>query len=108
MNNMFVSSCICCLLGSRVLVMAVYVFSSVSLDFPQCVVVRAFSIFVVFFALSVGFCICFEKVCLELIDRPSIFMFFFAGSVVSFVVSLSFVDCSAECGVNGIVCVIGV
>ena len=39
--------------SSVVLVTAVYVLSSVFLDFPQCVVVRAFSIFVVFFSVSV-------------------------------------------------------
>ena len=60
--------------SSVVLVMAVYVFSSVSLDSPQCVVVSAFSIFVVFFALFVVFCICFAKVCLRSNVRPSIFM----------------------------------
>ena len=59
--------------SSVVLVMAVYVLSSVSLDFPQCVVVSAFSIIVVFFALSVVFCICFAKVCLgsTLVSHPS-------------------------------------
>ena len=38
--------------SSVVLVMAVYVLIGVSLDFPQCVVVRASSVFVVLFALS--------------------------------------------------------
>ena len=45
--------------SSVVLVMAEYVLSSVSLDLPQCVVESSFSIFVVFFALSVVYCICF-------------------------------------------------
>ena len=56
--------------SSAVLVMAVYVLSSVSLDFPQCVVVSAFSIFLVFFAFSVVFCICFAKVFLGSGDYP--------------------------------------
>ena len=88
-----------------VLVMTVHVLSSVSLDFPQCVVVSAFSIFVVFFALSVVFCICFAKVCLGSNVRPSIFIVLSVGSVV-FIVSLSFVvECSAGCEMNSIVCV---
>ena len=37
--------------------------------------------------------------------RPSIFMSLCVGSVVLFIVSLSFVDCSVRCGVNSIVCV---
>ena len=61
-----------------------YLLTNVSLNFPQCVVVRAFIIFVVFFALSVLFCMCFEKVCLGSNVRPSIFMFLFVGSVVLF------------------------
>ena len=65
--------------SSVVLVMAVYVLSSVSLDFPQCIMVSAFSIFVVFFALSVVVCICFGKVCLGSNVRPSIFMVFVCG-----------------------------
>ena len=57
--------------------MAVYdVLSSVFLDFSQCVVVSAFSIFMVFFALSIVFCMYFAKrKCLESNVRPSIFMF---------------------------------
>ena len=58
-----------------VLVMAVYVLSSVSLDFPQCVVKRAFSIFVVFFALPAVFCLCFAIVWLGSNVRPSILCF---------------------------------
>ena len=65
----------------------------------------AFSIFVVFFALSVVFCICFAKVCLGSNVKPSIFIVLSLGSVVLFIVSLSFVECSAGCGVNSIVCV---
>ena len=42
--------------SSVVLVMAVYVLSGVSLDFPQWVVVSTFSIFVVFFTLSCFVC----------------------------------------------------
>ena len=66
---------------------------------------RAFSIFVVFFALSVVFWICFAKVCLGSNVRPSIFMVLSVGSVVLLIVSLSFVKCSAGCGVNSTVCV---
>ena len=65
-----------------------------------------FTIFVVFFTLSVVFCICFEKVCLGLNVRPSIFMILSVESVVLFIGSLSFVECSAGCGVNSIVCVL--
>ena len=71
----------------------------------MCIVMRAFSIFVVFFALSVMCCMCFEEVCLGSNIRPCIFMFLFVGSVVLFIVSISFVECSAGCGVNSIVCV---
>ena len=39
-----------------------YVLSNVSLNLPQCMVVSAFSIFVVFFALSVGFYVFCESV----------------------------------------------
>ena len=60
--------------------------------FPQFVVVRAFSIFVVFFAKSVVFCIRFEKVCLGSNVRPSIFMSLFVRGVVLFIVSRSFLE----------------
>ena len=76
--------------SSVVLVMAVYVLSTVFLYFPQCVMVSAFSIFVVFFALSVVFCICFAKVCLGANVRPSIFMILSVGSVVLFIVKSQF------------------
>ena len=61
--------------SSVVLVMALYVFNSVSLDFPPYVVVGAFSIFVAFFAFSVVFCTCFARVCQGSNVRPSIFIF---------------------------------
>ena len=64
-----------------------------------------FSIFVVFFAFSVVFCVCFAKVCLGWNVRPSLFMVLSVGSVVLFIVSLSFLKCSSGCGVNSIVCV---
>ena len=72
---------------------------------PQRVVVSAFSIFVVFFLLSVVFCTCFAKVCMGSNVRPSIFIVLSVGSVVLFIASFSFVECSAGCGVNNIVCV---
>ena len=75
------------------------------LNFPKCVEVSAFSISVVFFTLSDVFCMYFVKVCLGSNFRPSIFMFLFEGSVALFIVSLSFVECSAGCRVNSIVCV---
>ena len=56
------------------MVMAVYILSSVSLDIPQCVVVRAYSIFVVFFVLSVVFRMCFENVYLGHNAKPNIFV----------------------------------
>ena len=59
---------------------------------------RAFSNFVVFFTLSVVFCMCFAKVCLGSNVRPSIFMVLSVESDVLFIVSLSFVECSAGCG----------
>ena len=65
----------------------------------------AFSIFVVFFALSVVFCMCLAKVCLRSNVRHSIVTVLSVESVVLFIVSVSFVECSAGCGVNGIVCV---
>ena len=42
------------------LVIALYVMLSVSLDFPQCVVVRAFMMCIVCLAFNVVFCMCFE------------------------------------------------
>ena len=80
--------------------MAVYVLSSVSLDFTQCVVVRAVNNFVVVFALSVVFYMSFQKVRLGSNVRLSIFLFFFlfVGSVVLLIVSLLG-------GGNSIVCV---
>ena len=77
---------------SVVLGMAVYELSKVSLDFPPCVVMGAFIIFVVFFALSVVFCMCSVKVRLGLNDRPSILRSLFVRSVVLFIVSFIFVD----------------
>ena len=91
--------------SSVVLVMAVYVLSNVFLHFPLCVVVGAFSLFAVFFALSVRFCMRFEKVYLGSNVRHNIFMFSFVGNVLLFIVSLNFVECSAGHGVNSIVCV---
>ena len=61
--------------SSVIQMMVVYVLSSVSLDFPQCVVVRAFSICVVFCALSVVFYIRVEKVSLGSNVRASIYIF---------------------------------
>ena len=59
-----------------------------------------------FFALSVMVCVSFKKVCLVSNVRPSIFRSSFVGSVVLFIVILSFVECFAGCGVNSIVCVL--
>ena len=42
------------------LVIVLYVMLSVSLDFPQCVVVRAFMMWIVCLAFCVVFCMCFE------------------------------------------------
>ena len=67
------------------------------------VVVRAFSIIVVFFALSVVFCLYFEKVCLMSNVSSSTFMSLFVGSVALVIVSLSFIECSAVCEENSIV-----
>ena len=79
--------------SSVILVMAVYMFSSISLDVLQCVQVRAFSSFVVFFVLSVMF----EKVYLGSNVRPNIFMSVLMVSVLSFMVNFRFVECSAAC-----------
>ena len=49
-------------------------------------------------------CLCFAKVCLGSNVTPSIFMFLSVGSVMLFIISLSF-DCPAVCGVNSIICV---
>ena len=62
-----------------VLVMAVYVLSSVFLEYSQCVVMSAFSIFVMFFALSVVFCLFFAKACPRSNVKPSIFIVLFVG-----------------------------
>ena len=43
--------------------------------------------------------------CLGSNVRPSIFMFLSIGSVVLFIDSLSFAECSAGCGVNAIPCI---
>ena len=59
--------------------------------------VSYFSIFVVFLALSVEFCMCFENVCLESNANPDIFMSLFIESVVLLIVSFNLVECSAEC-----------
>ena len=91
--------------SSVVLAMAVHVLSSFSLDFPQCVVVRAFSIFVVFFACLSCF-VCVLRKCVWGQRLELIFVCFFVESVVLFIVSLSFVDCSVGCGVKSIVCVL--
>ena len=48
---------------------------------------------------------CEKKVCLGSNVRPSVFMVLSVGSVVLFIVSLSFVECSSGWGVNIIVCV---
>ena len=42
------------------LVITLYVMLSLSLDFPQCVVVSAFMMCIVCLAFSVVFCMCFE------------------------------------------------
>ena len=73
---------------------------------PSVLVVRAFSIFVVFFAWSVVFCMCFKKMCLGSTVRLSSFTVLFVGSVMLFIGSLSFVECSDGCGANGSVCVL--
>ena len=41
-------------------VIALYVMLSVSLDFPQCVIVSAFMMCIVCLTFSVVFCMCFE------------------------------------------------
>ena len=86
-------------------VMTEYVLSSVSLDFPQYIVVSTFSIFV-FFSLCLP---CFvyvlqKSVWGRMLDLV-IFMFLSVGSVVLFIVKVSFVECSAGCGVNSIACI---
>ena len=91
---------------SSVLVLFVICAQQDFLEFPQCVKVRASSIFVVFLALSVVFYMCFEKACRGLTVRRSIFVFV-RGECVLFIASLSFAKwlSLAGCGVNSIVCV---
>ena len=48
------------ILGWVWLLLCRYVMLSVSLDFPQCVVVSAFMMCIVCLAFSVVFCMCFE------------------------------------------------
>ena len=68
--------------------------------------VRAFSIFCGVRCFVCRVSTCFTKVRLGSNVRSSIFMFLSVGSVVLFIVSLSFVECTAGYGVNNIVCVL--
>ena len=65
--------------------------------------VRACSISVVFFALTMVFSVCFENACLGLNVNPNIFISLFVRSVVLFIVIFSLVEYSAKCVVNNIV-----
>jgi len=64
-----------------VLVIVLYVVSSVSFDLPQCVVVSALMIFSVELALDVVFCICFEYVSFGSKVNPNIFGSLLVGSI---------------------------
>ena len=47
----------------------------------------------------------FENVCLKSNVNPNIYTFLFVENVVLFIISFSLIECSAECGMNTIVCV---
>ena len=67
--------------------------------------VRAFSILVIFCALSTMIYMCFQKGCRGLNIRINIFMSLSVESTKWLAASLSFGKCSAGCGGNDIVCI---
>ena len=81
---------------SVILVIAVYVYSNVSFDLPQGEVASAFSIFVVFLALSGVICTCFENVYLGSNVNPNIFMPLFMESVSLYIVRFRLFKCSVR------------
>ena len=69
------------------LVIVLFVMLSVSLDFPQCVVVSDFMMWIVCLAFCVVFCMCFEYVSFGSNVSPRIFdVLYSAGSGVKSVV----------------------
>ena len=87
-------------------VMVLYVLISVSLVLPQCVVVRALSIFSVGFARFSVFCMCCAYVSLGSSVSPSILGCLTVGSVVLFILSDSVVLYCAGSGVKSVVVVL--
>lgn len=87
-------------------VMVLYVVSSVSFVLPQCAVVSAFSIFSVFLALFVVYCMCLLKVNLGSRVTPSILGSVRVGRVVPFICSVSVLLYSAGSGVKSVVVVL--
>ena len=87
-------------------VIVLYVLISVSLVLPQCVVVRAFSIFSVGFARFSVFCVCCAYVSLGSSVSPSILGCLSVGSVVLFILSVSVVLYCAGSGVKSVVVVL--
>ena len=83
-------------------VMVLYVVRRVSFVFPQCAVVSAFSIFSVFLALFVVFCMCLLKVNLGSKVTPSILGSMCVGMVVPSICSVSVVLYSAGSGVKSV------
>ena len=74
----------------------------VSFCFPQFVPVSAFSMLMVFFALSRDLLMCSPKVSLGSKVTPSIFGFLIVGIVVLFIESFKVVSYSAGSGVNNV------
>ena len=87
-------------------VIVLHVMSSVSLVFPQCVVVSAFSILNVVLALFVVFCMCLLKVSLGSKMSPNIFESVFVGSVVLFICIVSVVLYFAGLGIKSVAVVL--
>lgn len=87
-------------------VMALYVVVSVSLLFPHCVEVSALSMFSVFLALLVLFCVCLLYVSLGSSVSPSMVGSRVVGSVVLFICRFSVVEYSAGSGVKRVVVVL--
>ena len=88
------------------LVMALYVFISVSFCFPHDVDVSAFMAFIDEAAFCVVLVMCFEKLSLGSSVRPSIFGFGSVGRVSLSILKESFLLYSAGSGVNRVVIVL--
>lgn len=91
------------ILGS---VVALYVVVIVSLSLPQCVVVSALRMLLLFLACEMVFWMCFENVSLGSQVSPRILGSFTVGNVVLSICSVRVVRCSAGSGVKSVVVVL--